>query len=135
VTSEERRAYYRAWGKQPANREKVMAYKTSWRAANAPRMLLEAAKTRAKLRGIPFNLTLKDIVIPETCPVFGIPLTRHIGKGRMGGREDSPSLDRIDNTKGYTRDNVQVISRLANAMKSSANRQQLIAFAHWVLSR
>jgi hypothetical protein len=52
----------------------------------------------------------------------------------LGGRHDSPSIDRKDNTKGYTKDNVWVISQLANQMKSNATPEQLRAFARWILS-
>lgn len=41
--------------------------------------------------------------------------------------------DRIDNTKGYTKDNVQVISHLANQMKASATRDQLQVFCKRML--
>lgn len=47
----------------------------------------------------------------------------------MGG----PSIDRIDSTKGYTKDNIQVISSKANTMKSNASVEELRMFAYWVL--
>ena len=53
-------------------------------------------------------------------------------KGKSWRRKYSPSLDRIDPNKGYVKGNVQVISRLANIMKSNASPEELRAFANWV---
>ena len=93
----------------------------------------QRAKQRAKLSGLEFNLKPEDIVIPRFCPVVGVELVSHCGAS--GGRGHSPSLDRIDNTKGYTKDNIQVISHLANMMKGSATPEQLIKFSEYYLSK
>jgi hypothetical protein len=45
----------------------------------------------------------------------------------------NPSLDRIDPNKGYTKDNIQIISVRANAMKSNAQIKDLITFAKGIL--
>ena len=90
--------------------------------------LLNNAKKRASLYNIDYNITIEDISLPKICPILKIP----IQKGKVGGGKYSPSLDRIDPNKGYVKGNVQVISRLANIMKSNASPEELRAFANWV---
>lgn len=89
-------------------------------------------KTRARDRNIEFNIDIEDIYIPEFCPVLDIPLKEF--KGKAGGKKDSPALDRIDNSKGYIKGNIQVISHLANMMKSSATPEELLTFSKWVIN-
>ena len=76
--------------------------------------LFERARKRAYSRGIQFTITRNDIVIPETCPVLGIPLT-------IGGKRSpsSPSLDRIEPVAGYVPGNIRVISDRANRLKGA----------------
>ena len=94
--------------------------------------MFRRAKARAVTRGNAFEIDKSDIVIPDFCPILGLRLEQHVGSS--GGKPNSPALDRIDNSKGYVKGNVIVISHLANMMKSSANEEQLLAFANWVLS-
>jgi hypothetical protein len=95
--------------------------------------MLQRAKNRARNKNLELNLDIGDIKIPEYCPIMGIKLECHTG--RSGGKKDSPSLDRKDPNKGYTKDNVEVISHLANMMKSLANEQELKTFAKWINSK
>ena len=90
-----------------------------------------AAQQRSRVSGLEFTITQADINIPETCPILGMPLVRHVGS--PGGRPNSPALDRIDNALGYIPGNVQVISHLANMMKSHANEEQLFRFGTWAV--
>lgn len=92
--------------------------------------LYSGAKKRAALYGLEFNIEPSDIIIPEYCPILHMKL--EIGK--IGGSDNSPSLDRIDSTKGYIKRNIQVISKLANSMKNSANKQQLKTFSEYYIS-
>lgn len=94
--------------------------------------MLQRAKCRAKLKGLDFDLTVKDIIIPKYCPILGIELI--CKSGTPGGQKNSPALDRKDSKGGYTKDNVQVISHLANMMKSHATEEELIKFANWVIN-
>lgn len=86
------------------------------------RMLCEA-KSRAKTKGIEFSITEEDVKWNDVCPVLGIPITYQRGKGR-GGDDCSPSLDRIDNTKGYVQGNVRIISNRTNKLKNTMTRQE-----------
>lgn len=70
-------------------------------------------------------------ITPKRCPVFKVPLTT----GKQTTHKWSPSADRIDPAKGYTRDNIQVISQFANVMKQNATNKELKQFARWVMER
>lgn len=82
--------------------------------------LLARARTRATERGMEFTITKEDIVIPDKCPLLGIDI---IPKAK--DRTHSPSLDRIDSNKGYTPDNIWVVSSRANTLKNDASLQEL----------
>jgi predicted nucleic acid-binding Zn-ribbon protein len=88
------------------------------------------AKSRAGVNKMDFDIEFSDVVVPTHCPVFNIELIMH--KGSPGGKPNSPALDRIDNSKGYVKGNVQVISHLANMMKASATIDELQLFAKWI---
>ena len=93
-------------------------------ASSGARHLLSLAKFRAKKQGIPFDLTVEDITIPEFCPILGIKLESGRGKGLL--RSDTiPSLDKIRPELGYVRGNVWVISWRANRLKSDASAEEL----------
>lgn len=90
--------------------------------------LFHAAKHRARRRGLPFELSLVDIVVPEVCPVLGLRLAVSDAEKR-GASDHSPSLDRVDNRLGYVPGNVIVVSWRANNLKSDATPAELRAVA------
>ena len=85
------------------------------------------AKSRAKEKQIEFTITKNDINIPDKCPLLDVPFSNTY-ENPDDNRDYVPSLDRIDNTKGYVVGNVWVISFLANRMKNTATKEQLITF-------
>ena len=89
--------------------------------------MLSNAKGRASRDGIPFALTIADIVIPTHCPILGLPL--YPATGSRGGGDHSPSLDRIEPARGYVPGNIIVISNRANRLKSDATIEELRAIA------
>ncbi len=117
-----------------ASRQKPWRYSkehnAQWAIKNYERTLLGCAKSRAKTKKLEFNLEVEDIQIPDYCPYLGIKLTKIRGFGRI---DTNPSLDRIDNTKGYIKGNIRIISWKANRMKSDASIEELKTFAKNVL--
>ena len=99
--------------------------------ANKDSGILKGIRQRSKKKGIECDLELEDIAYPEFCPVLGLKLERK--SNNKGPTKNSPSVDRIDPTKGYVKDNIQMISNLANTMKQDATPEQLLMFADWVI--
>lgn len=127
-----------AW--QRAHRKKRSAQKIagvlSWRQKYPMRAWLRGAKNRATKNGLDFSLVERDIYIPEKCPVLGIPLISLMGSGECRGmRDDSPSIDRIDNSRGYELDNIAIVSMRVNRIKSNATIEELRLIADWYHER
>jgi hypothetical protein len=103
-----------------------------------PRLkLFYAAKKRAKECGFEFSLSLDDIVIPETCPILGVPIEDGTGRGRAMGNHNlnSASIDRIDNDVGYSPKNIAVISRRANRIKNDSSLSELACILDYMINR
>lgn len=129
------RDYLKDWRKK--NPEKVRRYQQKARerrrlnnwleAENYPEeFLLKRAEEAAKARGLDFNLSLEDVTIPECCPLLNINMFFDRENPRHSG---TPSLDRLDSTKGYVKGNVWIISLKANIMKNNASKEELLVFA------
>jgi hypothetical protein len=107
------------------NREIRLKYSNEYylrtRDTRRPNRLLTEAKKRAKASGLPFDLTIDDIVIPTMCPVLNKPMV-------------SASLDRKDNDKGYVKGNVFVISLEANQKKRDSSIADLEAILAYMKS-
>ena len=101
--------------------EELIQYKLSRPRQN----MLSRAKARAKKFGLLFDIGLEDIEIPRFCPILGIELIHALEKKGNLERGRSPSLDRIDNSKGYVRGNIIVVSHRANCIKRDATILEL----------
>ena len=90
--------------------------------------MVAKARARALKKNLPFDIDLAYIrsIVPSHCPVFNLPLEwslrRELGPVSL---PNSPSLDRIDPSKGYVKGNVWIISNKANAIKNSATHEEL----------
>lgn len=129
-TTEKRRSRDRARSKLP-NRKNAQAklrasgYHRNWERnswlADPRKRLLKKARERAKMYGRECTIKLLDIVVPEVCPLLGIPI--FVGTRQV--KNNSPTIDRKDSTKGYVPGNVWVISWRANRIKSDATLDEI----------
>ena len=88
------------------------------------------AKARCRRDSLEFNLEYSDIILPEECPILKHPFI--IGEGT--NYKWTPTIDRIDSTKGYIKGNVRVISMMANKIKSNATKEELAIFAENIMN-
>jgi hypothetical protein len=122
VVSEENLEYHRRYYLKHRD---VLREKSRLRFRNDPRwFLLRGARHRSRQLGLPFELSVADIVIPEYCPILNVKL---VPKTRY-----TPSLDRLIPSKGYVKTNIWVISKIANQMKSDSTLEEQRKFAEWV---
>lgn len=82
-------------------------------------------RSSARKKGLEFSIISEELVYPDRCPLLGITLC--YTNTRM--LDNSPSIDRKDNTIGYTKGNTWVISNRANRLKSDSNPGELMKLA------
>jgi hypothetical protein len=117
------------------NKDIIKKYRKDYVVNNHEKLMVLGVKHRAKKKGVECTLNESDIDIPLICPALRKPIIREYDTtGKRGPKAWSPSVDRIDNTKGYTKDNIQIISHQANTMKGQASPEDLINFALWVFA-
>ena len=94
--------------------------------------MIHDSRRRAKKLGLEHTITYEDIapLIPEHCPVLGIKLNWDMGF--PGGNPNKPSIDRIDSSKGYTLDNIQILSWRANDLKADGTPEEILKLAKFL---
>lgn len=98
------------------------------RAEQNHRLMLK--KYNARSAGIPFDLRWGDLDWPTFCPVLGIEIDYFADGGSRN--EHSCSFDRLDNTLGYVRGNVRVMSWRANRIKNDGTAEEHRKIAEWM---
>ena len=130
-----RRAIYEAQKRYYSKNPEKMTEKSKrqWEKVKnqIPLKLLYSCRVRASQKSLPFNLSVEDVIVPEICPVLGIPLV--IGKNQT--HCGSPTIDRVVPSKGYVRGNICVISHRANTIKNDATLQELEKVLKYVKKR
>lgn len=95
-------------------------YKKKQRIKDPIKLLFWAARVRAKKFKLPFTIEIADLHCPALCPLLEIPII--VGDGARNA--NSPSIDKIDNSKGYIKGNVQIISWRANELKRDGTLEE-----------
>lgn len=108
--------------------DKMRKYSRDRYASDRRLSLFEGAKRRAKLEGLPFTITIDDIVIPDMCPVLGIPIVL----GQPANSPNLPSLDKFDPALGYVPGNITVMSLRANSLKRDATTEEIRLVYQWM---
>lgn len=136
-----------------ANADKVTEYARRWRRDNPAKLALsqvkylETAAGRAKAlwhaarqrRSEGFALTKEHVirgVERGRCPITGFAFdlsARYRKRSDMSRNPYAPSLDRLDNSKGYTDDNVIVVCSQVNMMRGEMSYAELAVFCRAVV--
>ena len=107
----------------------------NYRLTHPKETLVSQAKSRAKKRQLPFDISVDTIDWPTHCPVLGIELDYHCTHTRTRKiQPNSPTLDRRVNDLGYVAGNVFVLSHRANRMKQDATPTELAAISRYANS-
>lgn len=90
--------------------------------------LIHSAKYRAGKAGLEFDLDIQwAINQPNVCKYTGMELTyTNNGKNYTDRKPQTASIDKIDPTKGYTKDNCQIISWWFNCAKQQFSTKEVI---------
>lgn len=119
LRTNKRKDHYDRWSNPEYKEQKKQQYCKRWDNDWEGQKLIQI-RSKCKKFNIEFDIDREDIKLPDMCPIFHTPfdLTRK-------DRNNAPSVDRIDNSKGYIKGNVIVVSNKANAMKREATLQDM----------
>lgn len=109
-------------------RDRVARYQ----AANPHMVLYNAARQRAKHFEREFAITPADV---ERLRSEAGTRCAGCGHEMIAPGPHAPSLDRVDNARGYTCDNVAVICKSCNSAKSDKSAGELVQLGRFLLAR
>ena len=93
------------------------------------------ARDRAKRKSAPFDITKQDLIDlwnsqNGKCALSGITMTYYMDKGR---NPYNVSIDQINPSKGYTKDNVQLVCMCVNQLKSDFDMSVILNICRNIL--
>lgn len=101
------------WQAKWGNKEKTPLYQSQ-------RAKFRSKKVNAKRVGYSWDISFGDLTWPTHCPILGIEID-YFAPYRT---ENSPSFDRIDNSLGYVKGNVHILSWRANRIKNDGTADE-----------
>lgn len=94
--------------------------------------MLSNSKARAKRKGLEFDLD-KEFLLKlrdeqqNRCALSGVLLDwDHTKSSKRKCPDNRASIDRIDSSKGYTRDNIQLLADMVNRVKNNYTQDAFI---------
>ena len=124
----QRERYYRERQRLFENDDAALRYKLQ--------QALKGTRRRSKEKNIYNDLTLDYLMYlwerqSGKCALTGVQMTYKFYEGRVN---TNLSVDRIDSTKGYSKDNVQLVCMAANQMKNDLQMDELIKLCKAILA-
>lgn len=122
VTYEEREAWNKYKRIQARNLDPKLFFIRRWR-GNATKRNLEWSISNSYLMDLMENTIY--------CPFMGMVLSYEFTEASEIGSRTNParaSLDRIDNSKGYSEDNVRIVSWAYNLLKGTLTDEQVLSY-------
>lgn len=124
----QRERYYRERQRLFENDDLALRYKLQ--------QALKGTKRRSKEKNIYNDLTIDFLMYlwekqDGKCALTGIPMTYKFYEGRVN---TNLSVDRIDSTKGYSKENVQLVCMAANQMKNDLSMEEFLEMCEAVLA-
>lgn len=97
---------------------------------------LKGTKRRSKIKDTYNDLDLEYLMYlwnkqEGKCALTGLQMTYKFYEGRVN---TNVSVDRIDSSKGYTRDNIQLVCMAANQMKNDLSMDELLFMCNKIIS-
>lgn len=109
-----------------------------WRESNPASYLLSTAKARAGGKGIPLDIDLAWVKLylePGVCSVTDMPLDMTWHQGDTHSSPWRPSIDRIDGSKGYTKDNCRIVCWIYNVAKYEWTDDEVLTMAEALIGK
>lgn len=97
---------------------------------------LKGTRRRSKLKNSYNELDLEFLFYlwnkqSGKCALTGLPMTYKFYEGRVN---TNLSIDRIDSSRGYTKDNVQLVCMVANQMKNDLSQDELFRICELIIN-
>ena len=121
---QKRKQYYTEFKKKNPNYYKEKRAKN--RKENFELSLFHQTKSIAKRLDLKFTITIKDIIIPQFCPLTETEITKSVGEGRV---MSNAYVYRKNETIGYTKENIIITCVLANHLRLCTSKEQAMAYA------
>lgn len=141
---EKRRAYVKKYFKNryhndPKYRKRIIAYVKKSQMKYPFRTWARGVINGHKRRGVTIEITrpqLEEIVSKiKTCAFCGCILKYGILNGKKKWHHDSASADRIDRTKPFNKENIQIICVQCNSAKSKLSTEEFLQWLTKVYSK